>query len=180
MNGLSIALLGFIALLALRGFTNGFVREMVSFCAIAVATPIAAVLYDDLAPALEPLVHDLRRANFISFIVIWAGVVILGQTISQPLRSFVRRLDLSQMDRLAGLAFGLAKATIVCQVLLLVLTVYPNKKIQREIEASPVAVRLLSYAPALLAILPAEYEDKADQFLDPAGSVNGKLNRGGF
>ena len=179
MNWLSIVLVAFIAFLTWRAFRSGFIREIVSFCAIILATPIAGIFYDDMVPKVQPIVDNAKLANLVSFMAIWLGVVIGGQTAAHLLRTFVTMLNLGALDKLAGAVFGFAKAIVVAQVVLIVLVVYPNPDLQDSIDESPVARSLLDLTPALLSVLPASFDDAVDQFLRPADFIDVNLGGGG-
>ncbi|HMO55545.1 MAG TPA: CvpA family protein, partial [Tepidiformaceae bacterium] len=81
MNWLDLVLLVAIGLAAYRGYSNGFIRELVSIAAVILAIPIAGLLYDDMYPKVEPIVTNQDLAAVISFVSILAGVIIGGQVV---------------------------------------------------------------------------------------------------
>lgn len=173
MNWVTILLLAVMGVLTWRAYMNGFVRELVSLSAVILAVPIAGIFYDDMFPKVNPIVDSRPLANLVSFLAIFAGVVIAGQVAAHVLKQAVALLNLGLADRLAGAAFGFLKAVILCQVLLIALVVFPKPDVRDSIDASPLATGLLDFAPPLLAILPARFADTLDLFLDGARALDG-------
>ena len=121
MNWLSIAIVVVIGVLTWRSYRSGFIRELVSLAAVILAVPVAGILYDDLYPKVHPIVDNVALANLISFVSLFAGVIVAGQVISHLLHQVAAALNLGAVDKIAGGAFGLLKGVLVCQVLLIVL-----------------------------------------------------------
>ena len=166
MNWLSIAIVVVIGVLTWRSYRSGFIRELVSLAAVILAVPVAGILYDDLYPKVHPIVDNVALANLISFVSLFAGVIVAGQVISHLLHQVAAALNLGAVDKIAGGAFGLLKGVLVCQVLLIVLVAFPAPDLRDEIDGSPVAKRLLDGTPFVLAILPQGFNDEVDGFLD--------------
>jgi membrane protein required for colicin V production len=172
VNWVTIALLIVIGVLTWRAYMNGFVRELVSLSAVILAVPIAGIFYDDMFPKVHPIVDSRPLANLLSFLAILAGVIIAGQVAAHVLKQAVALLNLGLADRLAGAAFGFVKAVILCQVVLIALVVFPKPDMRGSIDASPLATALLDWAPPVLAILPARFDDTLDLFLDGARALD--------
>jgi membrane protein required for colicin V production len=166
VNWLSILLVGVIALITWRAFTNGFVRELVSLCVTILAIPIAGIFYDDLYKNLSPIITNDNLALLVSFLAILAGVIILGQIAAHLLKRTVALLNLGGADRVVGGLFGFLKIVIICQVVLIALVKFPSPDLQGSIDDSPVARELLATAPAVLAFLPNTFDKTINGFLD--------------
>ncbi|MCZ7578230.1 MAG: CvpA family protein [Dehalococcoidia bacterium] len=175
MNWLDFVLLAVIGFSTWRAYSNGFIRELVSIAAVVLAIPIAGVLYDDMYPKVEPIITNRTLAAVLSFLSIFAGVIILGQVGAHLLKRTAEILNLGVLDRLSGGAFGFIKAVIICQVVLIVLVRYPEPDLRDDIDASPVATALLDAAPTVLAFLPNTFEEGLDLFREARDAVNGAL-----
>lgn len=173
MNWLDIVLLAVIGLSAWRGYSNGFIRELVSIAAVILAIPIAGVLYDDLYPKVEPIIGNQDLAAVVSFISILAGVIIGGQVAAHLLKRTAEVLNLGFFDAVAGGVFGFFKAAIICQVILILLVRYPEPDLRDSIDGSRVATALLDAAPAVLAFLPGTFEAGLDLFRQAEDRING-------
>lgn len=166
MDWLSILLLAVIGLITWRSLANGFVRELVSLCAVILAVPIAGIFYGDMYPKVSPIIANDNLAALVSFLSILVGVIIGGQVAAHLLKRAVAILNLGTADRLAGGLFGFLKAAIVIQAVLIALVAFPRPNLRDEIDGSPVAKQLLEYGPFTLSILPGEFDDAVDLFLD--------------
>lgn len=175
MNWLTILLAVVIGFLTYRAYRNGFVRELVSLCAVVLAVPLAGIFYDDMYPKVEPIVDDQNLASLISFVAIMAGVIIGGQVISHLLKNVVHALNLGMVDHLAGGVFGFVKAVVICQVLLIVLVAFPKPDVTQTIDDSPLATQLIETAPAVLTVLPSNFDATINLFLDGAKAADAKL-----
>ncbi|MBK9544465.1 MAG: CvpA family protein [Dehalococcoidia bacterium] len=164
MNWLDIVLLGAIGFSAYRGYSNGFIRELVSIASVILAIPLAGIFYDDLFPKVEPIVRNKDFAALVSFLAILIGVIIGGQVAAHMLKRTAEILNLGVLDRLAGAAFGFFKAVVVAQVLLIALVTYPRPDLREDIDGSQVAQRLLDSAPTVLAFLPSTFDEGIDLF----------------
>ena len=179
VNWLDVLLVAAIGLVTWRGYSNGFIRELVSIAAVILAIPIAGLLYDDMYPKVEPIVENQDLAAVISFISIMVGVIIGGQVVAHLLKRTAAALNLGFFDAVAGGAFGFAKSVIVCQVLLIVLVRYPEPDMRGTIDGSRVANALLDAAPAVLAFLPDTFEAGLDLFRGATDALNGDGNGDG-
>lgn len=166
MNWVSILILAVLALLTWRAYRNGFVRELVSLAAVVLAVPIAGLLYDDMVPKVDPIVHNLLLSSLISFLAIFGSVILAGQVAAHLLRRSVEILNLGAADQLAGGAFGLLKGIILCQVLLIALVMFPDPDLRDQIDDSRVARTMLDGTPFVLSILPGQFHDGVDAFLE--------------
>lgn len=164
VNWLDIVLLGAIGFSAYRGYSNGFIRELVSIASVILAIPLAGIFYDDLFPKVEPIVRNKDFAALVSFLAILIGVIIGGQVAAHMLKRTAEILNLGVLDRLAGAAFGFFKAVVVAQVLLIALVTYPRPDLREDIDGSQVAQRLLDSAPTVLAFLPSTFDEGIDLF----------------
>lgn len=175
MNWLDFVLLAGIGFSTWRAYANGFIRELVSIAAVVLAIPIAGVLYDDMYPKVEPIVTNGTLAAVLSFLSIFAGVIILGQVGAHLLKRTAEILNLGALDRLSGGAFGFLKAVIICQVVLIVLVRYPEPDLRDSINESRVASALLDAAPTVLAFLPRGFDESLDLFRQARDAIDDAL-----
>ena len=188
MDWLSILVVAVIGFVTWRAFSNGFVRELVSLCAVILAIPLAGIFYDDMYPKVTPIISNDTLAALVAFLSIVAGVVILGQVAAHLIKQLVAVLNLGGADQVAGGLFGFVKAVIIIQVILIALVHFPRPDVRNAIDESPVATRLLDFAPLPLAILPGDFDTALDQFLhgvmpvvgaDPTPTPESEVEAGG-
>ena len=164
MNWLDFVLIAVIGFSSFNGYRNGFIRELVSIASVILAIPLAGIFYDDMFPKVDPIVDNEDLAALLSFVAILAGVIIGGQVAAHLLKRTAEILNLGVLDRLAGGVFGFFKAVFIAQVILIVLVTYPRPDLREDIDASPVAQRLLDTAPTVLAFLPEVFDEGIDLF----------------
>ena len=166
MNWVSLVIVVVVALLTWRAFRRGFLRELVGLAALILAVPVAGVFYDDMIPKVEPILDNSTAAALASFLAILVGVIVAGQLAGYLLRRSADILNLGGPDRIAGAAFGLLQGLLLCQVLLVALVNFPQPDVRDHIDDSPVATRLLDAAPAVLAILPDQFDEAVDLYME--------------
>ncbi len=177
MNWLSVVLVLLIAWGTFTAYRTGFVRSLVTFCALILSIPIAGLFYDDLYRKLHPIITNSDLAYLVSFLAIIAGVVVGGFVLAHVIRQGVAMLNLGLADSIAGGAFGFLRTAILCQVVLVALVAFPSPNLKDTIHGSPVARALLDSAPAVLAFLPGQFDHAINIFLDSAGAVGGVLGQ---
>ena len=106
---------------------------------------------------------DESTRNFVAFIAIFAGVVVLGQIGAAMLRRAAAMLLLGPFDHLGGALFGFAKGAALIQILLIVASVYPfSSQVDRALDRSSLAPVFLDSVPVMLRLLPGEFSDALD------------------
>ena len=165
MNWLTFLLIALIGFATWRAYRNGFVRELVTLCAVILAIPIAGIFYDDMVPKVEPITDDPELARLISFTAILVGVVLAGYVGSFLLRQAVTMLNLGSLDSGAGALFGFFKAVLLCQVALVALVLFPSPDLREAIDDSFLATALLDSAGFTLTILPDRFDAGVTFFL---------------
>ncbi len=173
MNWVSLVIIVVVALLTWRAFRRGFLRELVGLAALILAVPVAGVFYDDMVPKVEPIVDNSVAAGLISFLAILIGVIVAGQLLGYLLRRSADILNLGGADHIAGGAFGFLQGLLLCQVLLVALVIFPQPDLRSHIEGSPIATRMLDGAPFVLSILPDDFRDAVDLFLEGIDFLEG-------
>ena len=162
VDWLSFLLLIFIALLVVRAWRNGIVREFIGLGALIIAVPTASAFYGDLTPKVEPIIDNLKLANLIAFLAIVFAVVIVGQLLSSMLSRIVQVLQLGAFDHSVGAGFGFLQGCLLIQVVLLVFISYPQPDLRTYIDSSLVATWLVDYSSLTRALLPGVFDSAID------------------
>lgn len=109
----------------LMAFARGFIREVASMAAFAVAIVAAFFAYFYLGPIAaeftpESWSHWIADGIVVllAFLVVYIFAAWLGRKFSKFVHATT---DISMIDRLAGLAFGIARAWFVVVLILLVI-----------------------------------------------------------
>jgi membrane protein required for colicin V production len=167
MHWIDLLIVGIVAWFTFRAFANGLIWEVSSLLSVVLGVVLAGLIYSDLAESLEFLIENDTWRNLISFIAVFAGIVVLGQLAAIALRRVAALLLLGPLDHLGGAAFGFAKALLLIQVALILVAVYPpSGAVGAAVDDSAIAPLFLDSVPVAEVALPNEFEDALTQLQD--------------
>jgi membrane protein required for colicin V production len=148
-----IALIGF----TVAAFRAGLIRELVTLVAVVVGVLVAGHYYDDLADDVLLFIKNDKAAKVIAFLALFGSAALLGQLAAFLMKQTVSMLLLGWLDHLAGGAFGLLKGLVLVELFLIFFATYPYLGLDKAIDGSGIAPLFLDNAPALLKLLPGEF-----------------------
>lgn len=155
MNGIDVALVVLLMVLALRGSWRGIFREVFGFAALVIGL-LAALRYADAGAGWlsgYSWAADLNGPALVGtgFVVIFLLVSALINLIGVACDQLFGRGALQVPSRAGGALFGLAKGAAVLAFVLLFLQLFPVVPgIDRQIAGSRIARPLVSAAGAAL------------------------------
>src|SRR5258708_37688970 len=114
MNWLDMALIAILAVSIVASFAKGFTREAIGLVAAVAALLCGSWFYRMAGDVVRPWVGSREVANLCGFLLIVAAVIVLGWLVSLLASKMMKAVGLSWLDRLLGLAFGVARGGIVC------------------------------------------------------------------
>jgi membrane protein required for colicin V production len=82
--------------------------------------------YGTAAGYLTPLVSSRAAANLGGFLLVFAGVLLLGHLVSYIVGKFLRVTGLSIVDHLLGAAFGAVRGALMAVALLMAVMAFSN------------------------------------------------------
>lgn len=105
----------FIAYHAVVGLARGFVFQLVRLLTWVVGIVLSRLYSNQLAERLTAAHPDIDpgSARVLSWVLIVGGVFVIGAIVVAFFKKLLARLQLSGLDRLAGLVFGAAKAALI-------------------------------------------------------------------
>jgi membrane protein required for colicin V production len=148
-----IALIGF----TVAAFRAGLIREVVTLVAVVVGVLVAGHYYDDLADDVLLFIKNDKAAKVIAFLSLFGSVALLGQLAAFLMKQAVSMLLLGWLDHVAGGVFGLLKGLVLVELFLMVFVTYPYLGLDKAIDGSGIAPLFLDNGPALLKLLPGEF-----------------------
>ena len=163
MNWLDVAIVITIAWFTFAAFRAGIIREVVTVIAFVVGV-LAAGFYDDLAENVLLFIDNDTAANVAAFVVLFGAAALGGQLAAVLLKQMAGLFFLGWVDHLAGAAFGLLKGLILVEVFLILFTTYPYLGLDGTIRGSAIAPLFLDGGPALLKLLPGEFNSAVEAF----------------
>jgi membrane protein required for colicin V production len=149
MNALDILFAVPLLLFAWRGFSNGFVKEMIRIIGFIVAAFLAFNYAEALLPTVKGWGINDQLAPFIAAFLIFAGCSVVVEIITRLLNKLVDVTLLTIPNKLLGAAFGALKVGLIFSFIYIFLAGFkiPDEKTR---QAS------LSY-PYLIQVVPVTY-----------------------
>ncbi|MEW6331931.1 MAG: CvpA family protein [Pseudomonadota bacterium] len=148
MNGFDLLILAMLALFAVFGAWRGLLSEVISLLTWALSVILAWFYAAPVSRLLTGIVEDAALRQLSAFVLIFAGVFVLGLVSSWLLH---KHFPLKRAFRLAntilGSAVGLARGGVVVTAAFLVagLTPIPERGWWRESAMAPVFERAALY-----------------------------------
>ena len=163
MHWLDLAIVVVIAWFTYRAFAIGLIREVITTAALILGAVLAGRFYGELSADIAFAVGDEAWRDFIAFVSIFAGVVVIGYIGASLLRRAASMLMLGAFDRMGGAAFGFAKGFLLVEAALFAIITFPvSDALTAGVDASLLAPVFIEGIPVLLALLPPEFESAVE------------------
>jgi membrane protein required for colicin V production len=169
MNYIDIVIIVLIALAMIRGFMNGFVKEVASLAALILGI-WGAIKFSSFTAAKLYDYFDMsgKYVGIVAFLVTMAVIAIFIQLLGMLIDKLMKAVALGLVNRLLGIGFGLLKSVLILSVLFVVLNAIdvrrpflPRDKIERSMLYSPIS----DIAPAIFPIIgEGEFLQSFDRF----------------
>jgi membrane protein required for colicin V production len=164
MSWIDAAIVVVLLFFIVTAFQNGLIRETISIASAIAGVVLAGILYDDVSDAFLTSIDNETTKSVVAFMVIFAGITILGQLVAILVHPAIVIMQLGIADQLLGAAFGAVKGFVIVEALLILMVTYPRYDLDDKIDDSEFAPRLLEVAGPLKAILPQEFDASVDAF----------------
>jgi membrane protein required for colicin V production len=138
--------------------TKGLVREIISLVALIAGFVLAVFYYPVVGSKLLDFTRTDSVANFLGFLIIFAGVILVGIIAAFLVNRFVKAAKLKWVDRLLGGVFGLLRGWAIASILVVALVAFPVR--EDMIARSVLAPYLLAGARAAVLLVPQNMKDK--------------------
>jgi membrane protein required for colicin V production len=124
MNWLDILLIVILAYAVAKSFWLGFSREAIGLAASIAALLLGIWFYGSAGEWLLPYVSSRGVANFCGFIIVFAGVLVVGSLGARLVNKAVKAAGLSWFDRMLGAAFGAVKGLLIAAALVMAIMAF--------------------------------------------------------
>ncbi len=169
MNFIDLIIIALLLLGAIRGFTDGFIKELASLLALILGI-WGAIKFSSYTAAKMYDYFDMtgKYVGIVAFLITFVIIVVLVHFVGLVVDKFVDTLSLGFFNRLAGIVFGAFKTALILSVILVILNAIdakvrflPREKIEKSKFYNPIA----DIAPALFPIIGEGNFDKSfDRF----------------
>jgi membrane protein required for colicin V production len=169
MNYIDIIIIIILALAMVRGFINGFVREIASLAALILGI-WGAIKFSSFTAARLYDYFDMtgKYVGIIAFMITFLIIVVVIHFIGLLVDKLMEAVALGFVNKLLGIAFGLLKSVLIMSVVFVVLNAIdqhraflPKEKIEGSMLYSPIS----DIAPAIFPIIgEANFGQSFDRF----------------
>ena len=128
MSGLNWAdwsLIIIISLSSLMSLRRGFIKEALSLATWVVAFVVARTFHPNLQTLLADSIDEPTLRTIAAFAILFIGTLLVGAGVNFIVGALVRITGLTPIDRLLGVAFGLARGLVFSVVIIAVLRLTP-------------------------------------------------------
>lgn len=155
MNWLDIVIIAFVVVAALIGLKIGLIKAALSLAGIILGIFLAGRYYAPLAERLT-FISQESIAQGVAFAIILIVVIIIAGLLAAFLKWIASVVMLGWVNHLGGAAFGLVLGLILCSALLALWGKFFGAT--SIVEESGIASVLLDRFPAVLGLLPDEFD----------------------
>jgi membrane protein required for colicin V production len=159
LNWLDIVLLLILGVSVAGGIAKGFARLVVGLLATVAGFLCALWFYGSASGFLLPYVSHKGIANFIGFLLIFLGMVLLGALVGKLLGLLLKWAGLSWLNRLMGGVFGVLRGLVFAIALVLALLAFSPKPPPRSVVDSRIAPYVIDAAHICANLAPREVRD---------------------
>jgi membrane protein required for colicin V production len=128
MSGLNWAdwtLIVIISLSSLMSLRRGFVKEALSLATWVVAFVVARSFHPNLQTLLVESISEPVLRTIAAFVILFIGTLLVGAGVNFIVGALIRLTGLTPVDRLLGVAFGMARGLILTVVLVALVRLTP-------------------------------------------------------
>ena len=169
MNYIDIIIIVILALAMIRGFINGFVKELASLAALILGI-WGAIKFSSFTAAKLYDMFDMtgKYVGIIAFIITFLIIVVVIHFIGLLVDKLMEAVALGFINKLLGIAFGLLKSVLIMSVIFMVLNAIdqhrpflPKERIEKSMLYNPIS----DIAPAIFPIIgEADFGQSFDRF----------------
>lgn len=124
MNWLDVIILILVAGSMVTSFSKGLSREIVGLSSALAALLLGIWFYGTAGSFVQPYVSSRGIANFLGFLIVFAGVLLLGSLVGRLLSRILKGAGLSFFDRVLGGVFGAVRGLLLSIALVMAIMAF--------------------------------------------------------
>ena len=152
LNAADILILVVTSLSCILGLWRGLIKEVLSL-ATWVAALLAVWLYSESFAAVMPAFIEQPLLRYLTaFLILFLGVMIIGNLLATMLTSMLAIAGLTMMDRMLGGVFGAMRgAVIVCLVIFVAGPFLEGTELWSQSVLVPYSLALIEWSETIIA-----------------------------
>lgn len=99
-----------------RGLMSGFVREVLSLCAVVAGIVAIRIFHGSVTAFMAPHIGSEYAAALLAFVFIFGVIYISAKLIASTASTQIRNVGLGSVDRILGFGFGAVKGLLIATV----------------------------------------------------------------
>lgn len=155
MNWLDIVIIVLLVSGVFAGLKTGLIKALLSLVGLVVGINLAGRYYLDLAGRLTFIPHE-KASQIVAFAIILLAVMLAAAIFGVLLTWIISSVTLGWVNRLGGAVFGLAVSALFVSAILAIWVKFAGTS--QAVSDSGMAGMLLNQLPAILALLPPEFD----------------------
>jgi membrane protein required for colicin V production len=160
MNWLDVVLALILVASMVLSFRRGLSRTVIHLVSTVLALVLSLWFYGMAGSYLLPYVSSRSAANLAGFILVFAGVLLLGGLVSWVVGKFLKVTGLSLVDHALGAGFGMVRGILIAVALLMgIMAFYPSEKPPESVVHSRMAPYMVQAARVFAAMAPHELKE---------------------
>jgi membrane protein required for colicin V production len=160
MNWFDIVLIAVLLLSTIIGIWRGFINMVLPLIGIIIGIVLAGIYAPTVGGWLS--IENPEHAAWTGYAIIMVGTLIVSIILAVILTRFIHLTLLGWLDRLLGGLFGLALGALLCAASLAACVKYDLGT--DFIQGSAIAQFMLDKFPAILILLPGDFDSVKDFF----------------
>ncbi|NLJ86611.1 MAG: CvpA family protein [Firmicutes bacterium] len=174
MTWIDILIVIILAIMMLKGFVKGLLREASELAGIIFAVLYAYRSYQYWG---DELIYRFKLPDMVAYPLAFGGIALIISVLAGLLGLFLSKVlrytPISILDHLGGIGLGFAKGFILICIMLVLLSAVPMEAITVIVNRSPLAQQVLGVVPkiysSLDAVFPPQFPrwHKDDKQADP-------------
>lgn len=172
MNPLDLIIVATMVFFILRAIFRGFFREMGSLAGVICGIWLAAIYHPQMTAYLEKYVPAGKVLPLVSFALIFAIVVVVGNLAGLGLKMIMKRLLFGWADRGLGVCLAILKGILVTYLVIVLLTFYVPSQAPLIARSKLAPLIIRSYQSVVSFTSPGSYQKWKRKFLEEKSETN--------
>ncbi len=160
MNLLDLVFGVILLISVFSGFRKGFARIGIGLAATILAFLLAALYYLEAGRPLREYTSSVGVANFLGYLGIFTGVLMVGALLGQAATKFFKSVGLSWLNRALGGAVGFLRGLLIAIVILMAANAFLPGEPPSLVVRSTLAPYLLDSSKILSNLMPKEFKQE--------------------